>query len=73
MELLLFALWGGHVCVCVYGAGGGALRRNKIHPDPPVDRIGWLRRQKKKWCLKEMNIIGTLAVCHRAGSPARGD
>lgn len=54
-------------------AGEGTIRRNKTHPDPPVDRIGWLRRQKKKRCLKEMNITGTMAVCHRAGNPARGD
>lgn len=61
MELLLFA------------GCGGVLRRNKTHPDLPVDRVGWLRRQKKKWILKKMIITGTVAVCHRAGNPARGD
>lgn len=58
-------------CCCLQAVG--VLRRNKTHPDPPVDRIGWLRRQKKKWFLKEMSITGTMAVCYRAGNPARGN
>lgn len=50
--------------------GCGPLHRNKTYPDPPVDRIGWLRQEEKR-CLKEMTITGTMAVCQRAGNPAR--